>query len=91
MREEAVAVRLVEGRVIVTRFDFAPGAETGWHRHGDDGVITAITDCQMRLEEPAREVPMPAGSACRRDAGVGHNGINAGTVPMRFMGIGLKG
>lgn len=47
MREEAVAVRLVEGRVIVTRFDFAPGAETGRHRHGDDCVITAITDSQM--------------------------------------------
>ena len=25
-----------DDRVRVTRFDFAPGAETGWHRHGHD-------------------------------------------------------
>ena len=41
-----------DSRVRVTRFDFAPGTQTGWHRHAFDYVITAITDCKMRLELP---------------------------------------
>jgi quercetin dioxygenase-like cupin family protein len=37
MRPNCTATQLVaDDRVIVTRFDFAPGAETGWHRHGHD-------------------------------------------------------
>lgn len=93
-RPQAEATLLLEdGAVRVTRFDFAPGAETGWHRHGMDYVITAITDCPMRLEEPGggvREVTVPAGAAYKRAAGVEHNVVNAGTGPMRFIEIELK-
>lgn len=93
-RPAATASVLVEDeRVCVTRFDFVPGAATGWHVHGHDYVITAITDCPMRLEEPGggtREVLIPAGTAYRRDKGVEHNVINAGTVPMSFVEIELK-
>ena len=47
MRPPCTATTLVDdARVRVTRFDFAPGAETGWHRHGFDYVITAVTDCE---------------------------------------------
>lgn len=94
MTVQAVAVPLVDDdRVRVTRFDFAPGAETGWHRHEMDYVITAITDCHMRLEEPGgktREVKVPAGEAYRRDCGVEHNVINAGPSQMRFVEVELK-
>ena len=93
-RPQAVATRMVEDdRVIVTRFDFAPGAETGWHRHGYDYVITAVTDCQMLLEEPggeSREVLVPAGTAYRREEGVEHNVINGGDAPMSFVEVELK-
>ena len=93
-RPQAVATRMVEDdRVIVTRFDFAPGAETGWHRHGYDYVITAVTDCQMLLEEPggeSREVMVPAGTAYRREEGVEHNVINGGDAPMSFVEVELK-
>ena len=55
MRPQAVATQMIDdARVRVTRFDFEPDAETGWHRHAMDYVITAITDCQMRLELPER-------------------------------------
>ena len=50
-----------------------------------DYVITALTDCQMRLIGPdggGREVLVPAGTAYRRDAGVEHDVINAGSAPM---------
>jgi quercetin dioxygenase-like cupin family protein len=90
---EALATQLVEtARVRVTRFDFAPGDQTGWHVHGHDYVITAITDCSMRLEEPGgalREVLVPAGTAYARPKGVEHNVINAGPAAMSFVEVEL--
>lgn len=94
MRETCTATQLVDDdRVRVTRFDFAPGAETGWHRHSMDYVITAVTDCQMLLEDPdggSRRVLVPAGTAYRRAEGVEHNVINAGDQSMSFVEIELK-
>ncbi len=94
MRPACTATQLVDdARVRVTRFDFVPGAETGWHRHGFDYVITAITDCPMLLEEPgggSRRVLVPAGSAYRRVAGVEHNVVNDGEAAMSFVEIELK-
>jgi beta-alanine degradation protein BauB len=93
-RPACSATTLVDDeRVRVTRFDFPPGAETGWHRHGYDYVITAITDCPMLLEESgggARHVMVPAGSAYRRSEGVEHNVVNDGQDPMSFVEIELK-
>ncbi len=93
-RAKALATQLVDDeRVRVTRFDFVPGAETGWHTHEMDYVITALTDCNMSLEEPdgtTREVHVPVGTAYRRDKGVAHNVINAGMVEMAFVEIELK-
>ena len=93
-RSTAQAVELIDDdRVRVTRFDFAPGAETGWHEHGMDYVITAITNCHMLLEEPGgetRKVEVAAGTAYRRDKGVRHNVINDGDAPMSFVEVELK-
>ena len=93
-RPEAHATQLIEDDAVrVTRFDFAPGAETGWHRHGMDYVITAITDCTMLLEEPggaAREVLVRQGDAYKRAAGVEHNVVNNGPAPMSFIEVELK-
>lgn len=94
MRQQATATQMIDdARVRVTRFDFAPGAETGWHHHAMDYVITAITDCHMRLELPdgeVNEVTVRAGTAYRRDEGVEHNVINAGDAPMSFVEVELK-
>ncbi|MES0808944.1 cupin domain-containing protein [Roseibium sp. SCPC15] len=93
-RQQASASQLIDDeKVRVTRFDFAPGAETGWHRHEMDYVITTLTDCQMLLEEPngeTREVLIPAGTVYRRDQGVEHNVINGGDKPMSFVETELK-
>ncbi|WP_306144053.1 cupin domain-containing protein [Roseibium sp. MMSF_3412] len=93
-REQATATQLIDDdRVRVTRFDFAPGAETGWHRHEMDYVITALTDCQMLLEGPggeSREVLVPAGTVYRRNEGVEHNVINGGDALMSFVETELK-
>ncbi len=94
MRPQAIATQKIDdARVRVTRFDFAPGAETGWHRHAMDYVITAVSDCHMRLELPdgnTNEVTVPAGTAYRRDERVEHNVINAGDTPMSFVEVELK-
>ncbi|MFK7836457.1 MAG: cupin domain-containing protein [Sulfitobacter sp.] len=88
-RPKAAATVLVEDeRVTVTRFVFAPGAETGWHVHGHDYAVTAITDCEFLLQDPdgaSREVDVGAGGAYRRSAGVEHNVVNRGTQPMTFV------
>lgn len=93
-RPQAEPTRLIEDNSVrVTRFDFAPGAETGWHKHEMDYVITAITDCLMLLEEPggaAREVTVHAGEAYKREAGVEHNVVNRGNAVMRFVEVELK-
>lgn len=93
-RPQVTATVLVDDeRVRVTRFDFAPGAETGWHVHCHDYVVTAVTDCAFLLEEPegaSREVDVAAGEAYRRSEGVEHNVVNRGTKPMIFVETELK-
>ena len=93
MRQACTATILIDDdRVRVTRFDFAPDAETGWHRHGHDYVITTLTECPMLLEEPGggtRRVVIPAGTAYRRQAGVEHNVICDGPG-MSFVEVELK-
>lgn len=93
-RPGCLATQMVDdARVRVTRFDFAPGAETGWHRHGFDYVITAVTDCHMLLVDAGgaeRRVLVPAGTAYRRAEGVEHNVINDGDGVMTFVEVELK-
>ncbi len=93
-RAQATATQLIDdARVRVTRFDFVSGAETGWHTHAMDYVITAVTDCQMVLEMPGGEIRhahVPAGTAYRRDVGVEHNVINGGEGDMSFVEVELK-
>jgi quercetin dioxygenase-like cupin family protein len=94
MRPACTATQMIDdARVRVTRFDFAPGEETGWHRHGFDYVITTLTDCEMLLEEPgggSRQVMVPAGTSYRRQEGVEHNVVNGGKKPMSFVELELK-
>jgi len=86
-------VLIDDGKVRVTRWEFAPGAETGWHRTGMEYVITTLTPSHMLLEEPgggSRRADMEAGIAYRRDEGIEHNVINGGDQPMSFVEIELK-
>lgn len=93
-RAAATATQLFDDvRVRVTRFAFQPGQETGWHEHGYDYVITAVTDCTMLIEEPdggTRTAHIPAGTAYRREKGVKHNVINGGNTMMIFVEVELK-
>lgn len=93
MTEQAKATLQYEDeRVRVIRYDFAPGAETGHHRHGYDYVIVPVTDGTLRIvdAEGERLVPLRAGASYRRPVGVEHNVINAGDAPLSFVEVELK-
>ena len=94
MCNKCLSTLLVEDeKVRITRFDFGPDQETGWHIHEYDYVITAITDCLMRLQHPdgtETESEVAAGNAYIRDAGVHHNVINISDKKMSFIEIEFK-
>ena len=90
---QAVAVPLVEDdRVRVTRFDFAPGAQTGWHRHEYDYVVVPGMDGQLLLQsaDGERIADLRAGQAYFREAGVEHNVINANDYEFFFIETELR-
>ena len=94
MRNKCSSTLLVEDKKVrVTRFDFEPDQETGWHIHEYDYVITAITDCFMMLQHPdgiETDSEVAAGNAYIRDAGVHHNVINKSDQKMSFIEIEFK-
>ena len=78
--------------VVVTEWRFAPGAQTGWHRHAMDYVVVPLTDGNLELETPGGTViaPLKTGQSYTRAAGVEHNVINANSHEFVFIEIELK-
>jgi quercetin dioxygenase-like cupin family protein len=93
-RPKAVPTVLIDNEcVITTRWDFAPGAETGWHRHGHDYVVLPVTDGALKLEEPGgteRVVPLTKGVPYYRGEGVEHNVINAASHDVAFIEVEIR-
>ena len=65
-------VQVDNERVIVTEWRFAPGAETGWHRHAHDYVVVPQSSGRLLLETAQGEqsAELTAGVAYYRAAGV---------------------
>ena len=84
--------RIENDRVIVTEWRFAPGAETGWHRHAHDYVVVPQTTGKLFLEEPDgnREAQLTTGIPYFRNVGVEHNVINANDFEFVFVEIEIK-
>lgn len=92
MTEVAEAVvHIDDDRFKVTEWRFAPGAETGWHRHGHDYVIVPLTDGKLSLELPdggKAEAQLRQGVPYSRREGVEHNVINgSATAPLAFLEV----
>ena len=85
-------VQIDTDRLRVTEWRFAPGAATGWHRHGCDYVVVPMTTGVLRLIEPdgTRDAQLTAGLSYCRPAGVNHNVINVNDFEFRFLEIELK-
>jgi len=92
-RAQAVAtIRIDEPQVRVTEYCFAPGAETGWHRHEHDYVVVPLLDGQLLLERP--DGTSQVAELCKhlpyaRLAGVEHNVVNANAFDFSFLEIEL--
>jgi quercetin dioxygenase-like cupin family protein len=93
-RPQAVPTALIDNeRTITTEWRFAPGAETGWHRHGHDYVVVPMTTGKLLLEEPGgteRIVDLVAGKPYFRGVGVEHNVVNASDGEFVFIEIEMR-
>jgi beta-alanine degradation protein BauB len=93
MAGQAVGTVQVENeRVRVTEWSFAPGAETGHHRHEFDYVVVPLTDGKLLLRdsEGERYSELAIGRSYARQAGVEHNVINANATPFSFIEIEIN-
>ena len=81
-----------EPHVRVLEYRFAPGAETGWHRHAHDYVVVPMQNGQLLLEEPGggeRIAELRQHQPYARRAGVEHNVINANDCEFAFLEVEL--
>ena len=92
-RPSAAQTVLIDNeRVRVSRWEFAPGAATGWHRHEHDYVVVPLVAGTLRLEETdgTRESQLAVGSPYFRQAGVEHDVVNANDFLFAFVEIELR-
>jgi len=77
----------------VTKWSFAPGAETGFHVHEMDYVVVPMLDGRLKLIAPDKTetfADLKAGRSYFRKAGVHHNVINANDYDFAFVEIEFK-
>lgn len=89
-RPAAIATVQVENESVrVTEWRFAPGAETGWHRHAHDYVVVPVTDGTLLLEtrEGTLTAELVLGRSYARPVGIEHNVINGGERELAFVEI----
>ena len=92
-RPQAVGTKQLENdRVIVTEWRFAPGAETGWHRHGHDYVVVPLLTGKLRIEDgkDSHLADLTAGQSYARPVGVEHNVVNANDFEFAFVEVEIK-
>ena len=79
-------------RVVVTEWRFAPGDNTGWHRHSHDYVIVPLMDGRLKLvtKEGESFADMKAGAPYFRQEGVEHDVVSANDGEYAFIEIELK-
>ena len=85
-------VQLDDDAVRITRWDFAPGAVTGWHTHGWPYFVVTLTDGVLRVHDgtSVTDVALTAGQSYRRQAGIQHDVMNGSVHPIAFVEIEVK-
>ena len=78
--------------VRITRWDFPPGAVTGWHEHGWPYFVVMLVAGTLRVHDglEVTEVPLAAGQAYMRPAGIRHDVMNGSAHPIAFVEIEVK-
>lgn len=93
MTKAVPTVQVDNDQFRVTEWRFAPGAETGWHRHEMNYVVVPMTTGTLRIELPDNEIMMShltAGISYAREIGVEHNVINANDFEFVFVEVETK-
>ncbi len=86
-------VLIDDERVVVNRFDFGPGDETGHHVHSMAYVIVPLTNGRLRIEDAAAGeifADLEQGIPYSRPEGVSHNVFNDTDAPLSFLEIEMK-
>lgn len=78
--------------VRITRWDFEPGAVTGWHAHGWPYYVVMLTDAVQEVHDGQKvtTINRNAGDSYVRDAGAQHDVRNGGSAHMAFVEIEVK-
>jgi quercetin dioxygenase-like cupin family protein len=78
--------------VRITRWDFQPGAVTGWHEHGWPYFVVMLMAGTLRIHngETVSDVPLAQGQAYKRPAGIRHDVMNGSKHPIAFIEIEIK-
>ena len=76
----------------ITRWDFSPGAVTGWHQHEYPYFITMMVAGTLRIDDGQshKELALFAGETYVREAGVEHDVQNASPHAISFVEIEIK-
>ena len=93
LAQASASVQIENERVTVTEWRFAPGAETGWHRHAYDYVVVPQTSGKLLLKTKGGDSvsELTSGKPYFRKAGVEHNVVNASAGEFVFIEIEMKG
>jgi mannose-6-phosphate isomerase-like protein (cupin superfamily) len=78
--------------VRITRWDFAPGAATGWHLHGWPYFVIMIIGGILRVHNgtAVSETDLELGQAYNRPSGIEHDVMNGSPHPIAFVEIEIK-
>ena len=79
-------------RVRITRWDFEPGAATGWHEHAWPYAVVMVIGGTLAIHDgtAVSHVPIETGQSYTRPAGITHDVMNATDHPMAFVEIEMK-
>jgi quercetin dioxygenase-like cupin family protein len=86
-------VQIVNDRMRVTEWRFAPGAATGFHRHDYDYCVVPLYTGRLGIEAKDKamtEAQLKTGVSYYRNAGVEHDVINVNPFEFAFIEIELK-
>ncbi len=92
MQQAQATVQIDNDSFRVTEWRFAPGAETGWHRHAMDYVVVPLTTGTLTVhtEDGDSSNELTAGASYSRSAGSEHNVSNPGEAEFVFVEIEKK-
>jgi quercetin dioxygenase-like cupin family protein len=87
------ALKYEDQSVRITEWRFAPGAATGWHRHGYDYAVIPLLDGRLKVlhrDGSTTFADLKRGQPYGRAEGVEHDVINANNFDYTFIEVELK-